>query len=86
MSGQYQDYPEILTIPQFAELFGISQSLAREWLRVSETPFGKVEVGVHYFRAGREPRIVKDRICGMAGILPKDPISKTQLPPAESCS
>lgn len=76
MSGQYQDYPEILTIPQFAELFGISPELAREWFRMNETPFGKVEVGVHYFRAGREARIIKDQICRMAGILPKNATPK----------
>lgn len=71
MSGHYQDYPEILTVPQFAELFNISPALARDWFRFNETPFGKIQIGVHYFKAGREPRIVKDRICQMAGILPK---------------
>lgn len=76
MSGQYQDYGEIITGPDAAELFKVSPTTVRDWFRSGETPFGKVELGIHYFRSGRELRIVKDRICQMAGILPKSSEAK----------
>lgn len=71
MSKHYYELPEVLTIPETAELMGVSAPIVREWFKTEETPFGKVKLGFHYFKAGREPRIVKDRICEMAGILPK---------------
>jgi hypothetical protein len=71
MSRQYQDYPEIMTGPQMAEMFGVSPATIRDWFRCGETPFGKVNFKIDYFKSGKELRIVKDRICQMAGILPK---------------
>ncbi|HBF39757.1 MAG TPA: hypothetical protein DDW50_20895 [Firmicutes bacterium] len=72
MSGQYQDYPEIMTGPQMAELFGVSPTTIRDWFRAKEFPFGKLQFQVDYFKSGRELRIIKDRICVMAGIIPKN--------------
>jgi predicted DNA-binding transcriptional regulator AlpA len=71
MSGQYQDFPEILSVQQLAKLFCVSKETAYSWFRTNEFPFGKIKLGVHYFKSGKELRIVKDRFCQMAGILPK---------------
>ncbi len=71
MSGHYQDFPEIMTGPEMANLFGVSPTTVRDWFRAGEFPFGKLQLKVDYFLSGRELRIVKDRICQQAGILPK---------------
>jgi transposase len=71
MSGQYQDYGELMTCPEMAEMFKVSPTTVRDWFRKGEFPFGKLQLKVDYFMSGREIRIVKDRICQLAGILPK---------------
>jgi hypothetical protein len=71
MSGQYQDFPEIMSVQQIAKLFCVSKETAYAWFRANKTPFGEIKLGVHYFKSGKELRIVKDRICQLAGILPK---------------
>lgn len=71
MSGHYQDFPEIISVLQLAKLMRVSKETVYSWFRINQTPFGEIKLGIHYFKSGKELRIVKDRICQMAGILPK---------------
>ena len=71
MSGHYQDFPEIMSVQQIAKLFCVSKETAYTWFRANKTPFGEIKLGVHYFKSGKEFRIVKDRLCQLAGIIPK---------------
>ena len=71
MSAHYGDYGEILTSTQAAHLFGVSRETIYIWFRSGKTPFGPVILGKDYFLSGKELRIIKDRICTIAGILPK---------------
>lgn len=79
MPGQYHDYPEIMSTDQTAELFATSRDRVFEWLRSGKiAELGNVELKLHYhyFKSGcngRNYRFIKDRMCELFGVLPKNP-------------
>ena len=79
MSGHYHEYPEIMSTDQTAELFATSRDRVFEWLHAGKiTELGNVELKLnyHYFKAGyngRNYRFIKDRMCELFRIIPKNP-------------
>jgi hypothetical protein len=79
MSGQYHNYPNIMSINQTAELFSTSRDWVFEWLRTGKiAELGDVELKLHYhyFKSGYNDRnywFIKDRMCELFGVLPKIP-------------
>lgn len=69
---QYSDFNEVLIPREAAQLMRISQPGFMAWLHSGKTPFGEIIEGVHYYKAGPEYRIIKDKLCKLVGILPKD--------------
>jgi len=69
---RYQELSEVLKPQQVAALLGISKPVLMPWLRSGKSPFGELKEGFHFFKVGDEYRIIKDRVCELFGILPKE--------------
>lgn len=69
---QYHDFGEVLIPREAALLLKTSPPRIMEWLHTGKTPMGEITAGVHYFKTGYEFRIIKDRLCELFGILPKE--------------
>jgi hypothetical protein len=67
----YQDFGEVITPREAGLLTGTTRQTFAAWLKDGECPFGELKQNVHYYKAGPEVRIIKDRICEIFGILPK---------------
>ena len=68
----YQDFSEVMKPREVALLLGVSLPKFWEWIHSGKTPMGVILEGVHYYKAGYEYRIIKDRVCELFGILPKE--------------
>lgn len=76
MSGQYQDYPEVCTTKQMAELIGTCDTTLRAWTKLGACDMGEIKRGVHYYMVGDNRNYIKDRMCELFGILPKTVIKE----------
>lgn len=82
MTGQYGDYPEIMSTEQTAEFLATSKDRVYQWVRagrIEELNNAELKPGFHYLKRGFQGRnygFIKDRICELFGILPKQIVLK----------
>lgn len=56
-------FNEVLNIQEAAELCGVSHVTFSEWLHSGQTPMGELVEGVHYFRVGRNYKLIKHQVA-----------------------
>lgn len=65
----YPNYPEVLLPVEAAELCGVSNATFYNWLSASQAPMGSLIEGKHYYKVGREYRIIKRQLALLFGMV-----------------
>lgn len=69
--ARYSDFNEVLSLQEAALLVKASIDEFSSWIRTGKTPFGEIRENVHYYKTGRDHKVIKDRLCELFGIRPK---------------
>jgi hypothetical protein len=69
--ARYGDFDEVIFPEEAALLVKVSLDTFRSWLRTGLTPFGEIKENFHYYKSGRDIKIIKDRLCELFGIKVK---------------